>query len=73
MEKSDPYTERIETVRASSPTMNDTEKQHHDDAVGANLELDESSLPAGYFTSKFFVGTMAAIGLGLMAGVGMHS
>ncbi|KAH3918753.1 hypothetical protein HBH56_024320 [Parastagonospora nodorum] len=69
MEKSDPYTERIETVRVSSPTMSDTEKQHHDDAVGANLELDESSPPPGYFTSKFFVGTMAAIGLGLMAGV----
>ena len=37
--------------------------------MGANLELDEDALPAGYFRSKFFVGTMAAIGLGLCAGV----
>jgi hypothetical protein len=49
--------------------MSDAEKQQHDDAVGANLELDESSLPPGYFTSKFFIGSMAGIGLGLMAGV----
>lgn len=73
MEKADPYTERIETVTASSPAMSEAEKQPHDDAVGTNLELDESSLPPGYFTSKFFVGTMAAIGLGLMAGVGTYS
>jgi len=53
MEKSNPYTERIETVTTSSPAMSDAEKQHHDDAVGANLELDESSLPPGYFTSRF--------------------
>jgi hypothetical protein len=69
MEKSGSYSERIETVSASSPAMSDAEKQHYDDAVGANLELDESSLPPGYFRSKFFVGSMAGIGLGLMAGV----
>jgi hypothetical protein len=69
MEKSDPYTERIETVAGSSLATSDTEKQNHDDAVGAHVELDESSLPPGYFTSKFFIGSMAGIGLGLMAGV----
>jgi hypothetical protein len=69
MEKSDPYSERIEAVSTSTPAMSDAEKQQHDDAVGANLELDESSLPPGYFTSKFFIGSMAGIGLGLMAGV----
>jgi hypothetical protein len=50
----------------------DTEKRQVDDAVGANLELDESSLPPGYFRSKFFVGSMAGIGLGLMAGVAAY-
>lgn len=69
MEKSEPYSERIEAVSNSSPAMSDAERQHYDDAVGANLELDESSLPPGYFTSKFFIGSMAGIGLGLMAGV----
>lgn len=69
MEKSRPYTERIEAVPISSPAMSDAEKQHHDNAVGAQLDPDESSLPSGYFRSKFFVGSMAGIGLGLMAGV----
>jgi hypothetical protein len=69
MEKSDSYAERIEAVSASSPAMSNAEKQHHNDAIDANRELDESSLPPGYFTSKFFLGTMAGIGLGLMAGV----
>lgn len=70
MDKSEPYTERVEAVSQSSPAMSDSEKQHADEhVVGANLELDESSLPPGYFTSKFFVGSMAGIGLGLMAGV----
>ncbi|ROT39633.1 MFS general substrate transporter [Sodiomyces alkalinus F11] len=30
---------------------------------------DEDSLPEGYFKSRFFIGTMLGIGLGLMAGV----
>jgi hypothetical protein len=63
MEKSDSYAERIEAVSTSSPAMSNAEKQHHNDAIDANRELDESSLPPGYF------GTMAGIGLGLMAGV----
>ncbi|KAL5115856.1 hypothetical protein ACEQ8H_006258 [Pleosporales sp. CAS-2024a] len=70
MEKSNACSEHIEAGPASSPAMSDTEKQHHDHAVGAHLELDESSLAPVYFTSKFFVGSMAGIGLGLMAGVG---
>ncbi|KAH7130081.1 fungal trichothecene efflux pump-domain-containing protein [Dendryphion nanum] len=59
--------ERIETT-AKHDHHHDTEKYHHDDAAGANLELSEDALPPGYFTSKFFLGTMAGIGLGLMAG-----
>lgn len=69
MDKSEPYSQHIEAVSASSPAMSDAEKQQYDDAVGAHLEVDENSLPPGYFTSKFFVGSMAGIGLGLMAGV----
>ncbi|KAF4458452.1 fungal trichothecene efflux pump [Fusarium albosuccineum] len=33
------------------------------------FEIDEEKLPAGYFTSPFFIGSMTGIGLGLMAGV----
>jgi hypothetical protein len=69
MEKSGPHSEHIEAISTSSPAMSDTEKQEHDHVVGAHIELDESSLPPGYFRSKFFVGSMAGIGLGLMAGV----
>jgi hypothetical protein len=69
MEKTSPCRERIEAVPVSSPVMPDAEKHNHDDAVGAHVELDESSLPPGYFMSKFFLGSMAGIGLGLMAGV----
>ncbi|KAF2020247.1 MFS general substrate transporter [Aaosphaeria arxii CBS 175.79] len=50
----------------------DAEKQSHDNAAGANLELDETALPPGYYRSKFFIGTMAGIGLGLMAGVAAY-
>jgi hypothetical protein len=69
MEKSEPHSQHIEAFSSSSPAMSDAEKQQYDDAVGAHMELDESSLPPGYFTSKFFIGSMAGIGLGLMAGV----
>lgn len=61
--------ERIETRMMNS---GDAEKYHHDDAVGAHLEVDEDALPPGYFRSKFFIGTMAGIGLGLMAGVAAY-
>jgi hypothetical protein len=33
-----------------------------------NFETDQNALPPGYFTSRFFVGTMLAIGLGLFSG-----
>lgn len=56
-----------ETINTSPP--DDPERVYEDVAVGANLELDENALPPGYFRSKFFVGTMAGIGLGLCAGV----
>jgi hypothetical protein len=35
----------------------------------AGFEADESTLPKGYFTSSFFIGSMTAICLGLFAGV----
>lgn len=62
------HQENIETMSDSSP-HSDPEKVYQDAAVGANLELDEDALPPGYFRSKFFVGSMAGIGLGLCAGV----
>lgn len=33
------------------------------------FEIDSEELPPGYFRSLFFLGSMAGIGLGLMAGV----
>lgn len=63
----------------SSPSLRpstelDTEKQpavaDNEDASVAMVVVDEENgLPPGYFRSKFFIGTMAGIGLGLMAGV----
>jgi hypothetical protein len=65
--------ENISTLSTTSPPLHDAEKTVvFDDAVGANTEVNEDSLPPGYFTSKFFVGTMAGIGLGLMAGVAAY-
>lgn len=68
MEKADSYTERIETMSNATPPLTGTEK-NHDNVSGAHFEVDETSLPPGYFTSKFFLGSMAGIALGLMAGV----
>jgi len=68
MEKTDAHTERIETMSTATPPPADPER-HHDDATGAHFDVDETSLPPGYFKSRFFIGSMAGIGLGLMAGV----
>ena len=35
---------------------------------GMNFATDEGSLPPGYYRSSYFLGTMLAIGLGLLAG-----
>src|SRR5688500_5181584 len=66
-------------MHTQSPShVSDTEKGHEervdrvdasDDSGSANLERDEGELPPGYFRSRFFVGSMMGIGLGLMAGV----
>ena len=65
-------TSEAERIESSMMHPRDTEKHLHDDAVGVNLEVDEDALPPGYFRSKFFIGTMAGIGLGLMAGVAAY-
>ncbi|EON67606.1 hypothetical protein W97_06974 [Coniosporium apollinis CBS 100218] len=41
---------------------------NNDEIIG--FEADEATLPKGYFTSRFFLGSMLATGLGLMCGVG---
>ena len=69
-EKSPMGMEQVEAQKFDDAERHHT--QHEDAVVGANLELDETSLPPGYFRSKFFVGTMAGIGLGLMAGVAAY-
>jgi hypothetical protein len=42
---------------------------HHVSDDENTFDVDQENLPAGYFTSPFFIGTMTGIGLGLMAGV----
>ncbi|CAK7240395.1 MAG: hypothetical protein STHCBS139747_001834 [Sporothrix thermara] len=42
---------------------------NHEDVGGCRFDVDEHELPPGYFTSRFFLGTMLAIGLGLTGGV----
>lgn len=53
--------------------LSDLEKHHSDDeheAIGgATFAVDEDELPPGYFTSRFFLGSMLGIGLGLMGAV----
>ncbi|KAF1951554.1 hypothetical protein CC80DRAFT_553206 [Byssothecium circinans] len=70
-EKTFPHGVHIETISLSSPPSHDAEKRtHHDNAaVGANFELDENSLPPGYFRSEFLLGSMAESVLGAFLGV----
>lgn len=72
MEKLGATHSHVETLSTPPLSGHDAERQHHNDAVSAPMELDENSLPPGYFKSKFFIGSMAGIGLGLMAGVGTY-
>ena len=58
----DPEKLRVEHIETYEHNDGD-----NDGVVG--FEADESSLPPGYFRSPFFLGSMTAIGLGLMAGV----
>lgn len=39
------------------------------DATGKIFSVDDTSLPKGYFTSQYFLGSMLAIGLSVMCGV----
>lgn len=68
MEKPGPYSEQVETMSSATPPLTSQEDRYND-ATGIHFEVDETSLPPGYFKSKFFIGSMAGIGLGLMAGV----
>ncbi|KAJ1327022.1 Fungal trichothecene efflux pump (TRI12) [Microdochium nivale] len=54
--------------RPAPSTHTGSTNVHDADALSSEMEND-AVMPPGYFRSKFFVGTMAAIGLGLMAGV----
>jgi hypothetical protein len=40
-----------------------------DEATGRDFTVDDSALPDGYFRSKYFLGSMLAIGLSLSCGV----
>jgi hypothetical protein len=60
IEKDQPvYRERVESPVPSDPT---------DSSEITGFRADESTLPKGYFLSRFFVGSMMATGLGLLAG-----
>ncbi|KAF0320388.1 fungal trichothecene efflux pump [Colletotrichum asianum] len=57
-----PHDEEAVHVREHGPSSLDSDSTHLD-------EIDQDCLPDGYFRSKFFLGSMTAIGLGLLAGV----
>ena len=59
------YQENIDTASGTEQAGSNK------DVVGV-AEFDETVLPPGYFRSKFFIGSMAGIGLGLMAGVAAY-
>jgi hypothetical protein len=63
-----PVTERS-SMPDNAETKSDFEGSQPSGIIGG-FEVDLQDLPPGYFTSRFFIGTFMAIGLGLLAGVG---
>lgn len=59
----------VETGSAGSDKV-DTENRSADDGDLHGFTARFDSLPKGYYTSSFFVGTMFATGLALAGGVG---
>ncbi|KAL2756682.1 hypothetical protein ACRALDRAFT_2101844 [Sodiomyces alcalophilus JCM 7366] len=66
----------MENASGHGSSSIDPEKGHEEriDKISDDLNttpaiIEEEALPKGYFRSRFFIGTMLGIGLGLMAGV----
>jgi MFS family permease len=61
-------------TKADINAIEAVEHPHHapgdEDSKGRDFTIDEHDLPAGYFKSMNFIGSMFAIGAGLGAGVG---
>ncbi|OAA60363.1 Fungal trichothecene efflux pump [Niveomyces insectorum RCEF 264] len=57
------------TTPADLSEKTEAHAAHHDDLVVEGFETDAHQLRPGYFRSSFFVGSMAAMALGLWAGV----
>lgn len=57
------------SVQASDLEKTQHHAHEHDDSAGATFEVNQDELPPGYFKSPFFIGTMLALGTGLLAGV----
>lgn len=58
-------------VEPEKPTSAHIEaKSRSEDNSLTGFETDEASLPPGYYTSAFFLGTLSAISIGFFAGVG---
>ncbi|CAK7211017.1 hypothetical protein SCUCBS95973_000987 [Sporothrix curviconia] len=53
---------------ASRAQHSDESSDEHEAIGGRRFDVDEAELPPGYFKSRFFLGTMLAIGLGLAGG-----
>ena len=54
---------------AHNDTTDYSDDREHEAIGGATFDIDGAELPDGYFRSRFFLGTMLAIGLGLTGGV----
>lgn len=60
--------EKRPSTQDNAETKSNLESPPSDFIGGFEVEMED--LPPGYFTSRFFLGTFMAIGLGLLAGVG---
>lgn len=72
METPNETTLPTEGVERASSSVERPMKPHaldssDEEAIGFETDLD--SLPKGYYTSRFFIGSMLATGIGLWAGV----
>ncbi|EPE10880.1 trichothecene efflux pump [Ophiostoma piceae UAMH 11346] len=69
VEKSAQAAEHGQTAHHDTTDYSDENKNEHEAIGEATFDIDGDELPDGYFRSRFFLGTMLAIGLGLTGGV----
>lgn len=61
-------TKKDSVVQQDDKIQDQASQPVENDAILTGFEADEEDLPAGYFRSRFFLGSYLAIGLGLWGG-----